>query len=193
MQQLIVDLDHTLLDTTALKAALAKSLGLSVHDWDAAYTKAVEDYGGIFNPEDFLAGVATDQREAFYATLKKAQQFLYPDSIAFLKQALTDGWAVQILTFGNPSWQQQKMQNIQWPTGVECVATDGLKPKLLQEFANETLVVIDDNAKEIDAIKQAYPTTVAYWMRRPNGKYRELQPKEYDTMIEDLNFKLPTL
>lgn len=193
MQQLILDLDHTLLDTSALKAALANSLGLSVSDWDSVYTKAVEDYGGIFNPEDFLAGVATDQRDAFYATLKKTQQFLYPDSMPFLKQAITDGWAVRILTFGNTVWQEQKMRNIEWPAGVECTATDGLKPTLLQEYARDRLVVIDDNAKEIDAIKEAYPATMVYWMRRPNGKYRELQPKEYDTMIEDLNFKLPTL
>lgn len=188
MQYLIIDLDHTLLDTTAFKAALAKSLQLSESQWDTAYEHYVQDYGN-FNPKDFLQGVPSDQRNAFEAVMNKIQQFLYPDSLDFIQRQMAAGWDVTVLTFGDQQWQQQKLDHLELPNGVHAVATDQPKTEWLRQQnyqADDRIVMIDDHATNIDEIKQQLPKAELYWMRRPNGKYQDVQPEQDASEIEGL-------
>lgn len=189
MQTALIDFDDTLLNTEALKDALASSLDVSRTQWDAAYQAYVAD-NGSFDPEGFLEGVAADQRIAFAAVLRKMQMFLYPDSLAFLKAALTEQWRVVILTQGDKQWQTTKLKSVQFPVGVEIRVTATDKTAIVSEYLTDRTVIIDDRASVIDAVKQLHPQVHTYWMRRPAGAHRTPESKLCDNMIEDLSINL---
>ena len=186
MSKIIIDLDHTLLDTTSFKEALAKSLGLTPVDWDMAYNKFLADYQ-MFNPTDFLKGVATAQKKQFEAVVKKTGSFLYPDSVPFLKKAIQAGHHVVVLTFGNQDWQTQKLQHIAWPDGVTLLTTDTTKSSQLAQYMEDDTLVVDDNGRELDALHRHWSTAKLYWMVRPNGKYRDVEPVSAHSTIHSLN------
>ena len=175
MPHLIIDLDHTLLDTTRFKADLAKSVDLTQADWDMAYNKFVADYG-MFNATDFLKGVTAEQKKQFEMVVQKTSSFLYPDSLSFLKRAVQAGYQIIVLTFGNQTWQQQKLDHITWPPGVTVLTTDSKKITQLAQYRGGDTLVVDDRGQELDAIAQSWSNVKLYWMRRPNGKYRDVAP-----------------
>lgn len=178
MSTVIIDLDHTLLDTTSFKQQLARSLHLSTQQWDAVYERFVKDYGK-FEPKAFLEGVEPEQRKHFYHTLKQLPRFLYRDSLPFLEQVLATGWQVVILTYGNTAWQQLKLDHLPIPAGVRSITTEQSKHLVLAELIDTAhTIVIDDNAEELDHIKKSFPQVQTYWMCRPNGKYK-LPPIEH--------------
>lgn len=190
MSTAILDLDDTLLNTNALKNALASSLDLTREQWEVVYRAYVED-NGKFDQEGFLRGVDPDQRTAFDAVLRKLSTYLYPDSIPFIKGLLTNGWRVVILTHGDAEWQQTKVDHLRFPGAVETRVTGEDKTLLLDQYTDPTrTILIDDRASVIDAAKQLHPTLHTYWMRRPDGAHRTPESQLCDTIIEDLSIKI---
>ncbi len=186
----ILDLDDTLLNTDAMKDAMASSLDLTREQWDTVYTNYVAD-NGKFDPEGFLRGVDPDQRTAFDAVMRKLPLYLYPDSMPFIKKLLTNGWRVVILTQGDMEWQQTKVDHIHFPETVETRVTSEDKTQLIAEYLDESkTILIDDRASVIDAAKQLHPDIYTYWMRRPAGAHRTPESTICDTMIEDLSFNI---
>lgn len=188
MPTLIIDLDHTLLDTTTFKQTLAESLHLSTEQWDAVYENFVKDYGQ-FEPKTFLAGAEPEQKKNFFHTLNQLSRFLYPDSLTFLEHALATGWQVIILTYGNTSWQQLKLDHLPIPANVRCITTNKSKHLMMADLIDDTTIVIDDNGAELDAIKTSFPSIQAYWLQRANGKYQNAATLA-DHNITHLNIKL---
>lgn len=186
MSTIILDLDYTLLNTTAFKLALAKSLDLSAHDWEQAYNGFVAD-NGLFKPEDLLKGVTAEQRQAFAEVVQSIRRYLYPDTLAFLQSAQAAGHQLTIVTFGQPAWQEQKLQALRLPSDVECRATEGSKVTVLADLVNDDTIVVDDRAVELEQIVKAYPVVKAYWMTRPDGKYVEPIPQCPHQQINSLN------
>lgn len=182
MRTIIIDLDHTLLDNTSFKVALAASLHLTPAQWSEAYEQFVKD-NGMFNAVDFLRGVSTEDKTAFEAVIHKIGHFLYPDSLPFLQEASAAGYAIILVTFGNIIWQKHKLANLHLPAHVQTIATDTNKVSQLAEYMQSDTLVIDDNAKELEAIKQHWPDVTAYWMKRDNGKYRNTIPSVEHTKI----------
>ena len=190
MPTVIVDLDHTLLDTTRLKEALAKSLGLPVEAWAAAYEAFVQD-NGTFKPDQFLEGVGAAERTAFDEVVKNTRKYLYKDSPQFLRNCQEAGWNMVLLTYGQVTWQQRKVDNLQLPDAITVVCTDQPKVVVIGQYLAEdgTTVFVNDRADEIDAIKQRYPEVQAYWVQRVNGKHTT-PPQEDAILKADLSFKL---
>lgn len=186
MPLIILDLDHTLLDTTAFKAALARSLEIEPAAWEKAYTQFVHD-NGMFNAVDFLRGVTPAQHKAFAKTLTQIRRFFYPDSWPFLRQAQAAGYKVMIVTFGDIAWQQQKIDALRLPSFVESLVTNLPKIERLAEYIEHVTVVVDDRATELEALYEHWPQLTLYWMRRPNGKYRDIVPVVPHQPITQLN------
>ncbi len=186
MSRLILDLDHTLLNTTAFKLALAESLDLSAYEWEQAYTGFMRD-NQLFRVDDFLQGVTPVQREAFFSVVEQLRKYLYPDTLPFLQSAHAAGHTITIVTFGDQDWQAKKLAGLQLPAYVQTIATSGTKVSALAELVNDDTLVVDDRAIELEAIVAAYPQVVAYWMTRPEGKYTEPIPQCPHHQIESLN------
>jgi FMN phosphatase YigB (HAD superfamily) len=189
MKVVLVDLDHTLLNTTDFKEALAATLGLSPKQWEEIYEQYVMDYGW-FNPEDFLKGVEPEKKIRFYGILEQLPRFLYSDSKLFLQQCLQQGWKIVIFTFGEPRWQKLKFEYLKFPDSIEAEFITTPKVEALAQYIAHDIVMIDDKAEELDAVKQAYPKVQTIWIHRPNGKYRNIEPKLADKIIEDLTIDL---
>lgn len=189
MPTVIIDLDDTLLNTAALKRDLAGSLGLSIEQWQQTYNQYTAD-NGVFDADGFLSGVDSNRKVAFSAIIRKMQTYLYPDSLPFIQSAQDANWDVVILTHGSKAWQQSKLDNIKFPEGVTTQVTQGNKVDVLDRLVDDQTVLIDDRAEVIEETKQRYPEFEAIWMKRRAGAHRDVQPKEYDRIIEDLNFKL---
>lgn len=190
MATALIDLDDTLLNTNALKEALASSLDLTRDQWEVVYKAYVAD-NGKFDPVGFLRGADTEQRAAFDAVLRKLPIYLYPDSLPFIKQLLKADWRVVILTQGDVEWQETKVQHLQFPNQVETRVTATDKTPLIAEYIDSgRTILIDDRASVIDAAKQLHPDIYTYWMRRPAGAHRTPESQLCDTMIEDLTINL---
>lgn len=190
MPTAILDLDDTLLNSDAMKDAMASSLDLTREQWEIVYAEYVAD-NGKFDPEGFLRGVDSDQRTAFDAVLRKLLIYLYPDSMPFVKTLLADGWRVVILTQGDVEWQQAKVNSVGFPEHVEVRVTPTDKSALMAEYIDsERTILIDDRASVIDATKTLHPEIQTYWMRRPNGAHRTPESTLCDTMIEDLTISI---
>ena len=190
MPTAIIDLDHTLLDTTRFKGALAKSLDLTDTEWDAAYSAYMKDYG-LFDPKQFLSGSSADQRKAFNEVLANTRKYLYKDSPQFLQQCQADGWEIIILTFGELQWQQQKIDNLHLPDHIRTVCTDQPKVDIIGEYINpdEETAFVNDRANEMDAIVQRYPDVTMYWVNRDNTPHTT-PPQENAILKTDLSFQL---
>lgn len=190
MPTAILDLDDTLLNTNALKNALASSLDLTREQWEGVYRAYVED-NGKFDQEGFLRGVDSDQRTAFDAVLRKMSTFLYKDSMLFIKRLLDDGWRIVVLTQGDVDWQQTKIDHLGFPTTVETRVTSEDKTLLLDLYIDsKKTMLIDDRASVVDTAKQLHPELQTYWMRRLDGAHRTPESQFCDTIIEDLSFNI---
>lgn len=190
MPTAILDLDDTLLNTNALKNALASSLDLTREQWEVVYKAYVED-NGKFDQEGFLRGVDSDQRTAFDAVLRKISTYLYKDSMVFIKGLLADGWRIVVLTQGDVDWQQTKIDHLGFPKNIETRVTSDDKTTLITEYLDVARTIfIDDRASVVDAAKQLHPTLHAYWMRRPDGAHRTPESQSCDTIIEDLSINI---
>lgn len=159
--RILIDLDHTLLDTTQFKLALAK--------------KADEP----------------DQ------VIQNLHIFLYSDSIHFLKKALRSGWEVVIVTFGEKSWQEKKLRALKkyWPIGVRTIVSSSKKIDQIKHLETKNVIMIDDKAEEINAIKKEFPDVEMYWIRRFDGKYRDQAPAvphHTITTLTEINLPLIT-
>lgn len=190
MATALIDLDDTLLNTAALKDALASSLDLTRDQWEIVYKAYVTD-NGKFDPEGFLRGVDTEQRTAFDSVLSKLSMYLYPDSLPFIKRLLEADWRVVILTQGDAEWQETKVQCLRFPDQVETRVTATDKTLLIAEYLDPArTILIDDRASIIDATKKLHPEVQTYWMRRPTGSHRSPESKLCDTILEDLTINL---
>lgn len=186
MPTILIDLDHTLLNNTAFKTALADSLELSAAEWDKAYEQFVLDYG-TFEPKAFLQGVSVEHRRAFQRTVITARRFLYSDSLAFLQMAHEKKYQIVLVTFGNVKWQKQKLTALHFPSYVLALPTATTKISVLADYIKPATLLVDDNATEIDAIIKQWPQIKAYWITRPEGKYRTIIPTTTNTHITHLN------
>ncbi len=189
MKTVIIDFDDTLLNTTALKKALAQSLGLSEEQWSDAYRRYVED-NNTFDAAGFLQGVDAAKRKKFEQVLQRTQTFMYPDSRQFINQCLESGWRVVILTYGDVRLQTAKLDAVDWPEAVERRVVDVRKVNVLSEYISDTTVIIDDKPAELDLIAEQFPAVSLYWMKRATGAHRDTEPKRYDTMVTDLSIIL---
>lgn len=186
MSTLLIDLDHTLLNNTAFKKALAESLELTPQDWSAAYEQFVQD-NDTFEPEAFLAGVSPEQKKSFYHAVSLARRFLYADSLAFLEAAHEKNYKIVLVTFGNVAWQERKLAALHLPDYVKVLPTATTKIAVLADYIEPDTLLVDDNASEIKALVTKWPQVQAYWITRPEGKYREQTPVVPHTHITTLS------
>lgn len=186
MSTIIVDLDHTLLNTTAFKSALAKSLDMSIGDFERVYEQFIRD-NGVFRPKVFLAGATVEQKRAFNQVLKRLRTFLYTDSMPFLKAAHQAGYRVVVITFGDVVWQKQKLRALHLPDYVQTIVTEEAKTPHLAQYIDRDTLVVDDHARELELFAKEWPQLTLYWMQRPDGKYRDAPPNVPHLPIHSIN------
>ena len=98
-------------------------------------------------------------------------QYVFPDVIGFLKQAVEKGWERHIITFGSAEWQNYKISRSLIANDVDNVivsAQAGQKGNLLKEttLRYEHVVVVDNNPAELDSVREHMPHAETYLINR---------------------------
>ena len=104
--------------------------------------------------------------------LKSTYQYLYSDSLAFLKYLKKSDYTVIILTKGNEEYQKEKIIN----SGIndyydDLIITMQHKGKLKLDYKNG--IFIDDNPKEIKSIIKNNPKMIIR-IKRENERYSDI-------------------
>ena len=181
----ILDLDYTLLDTTAFKRALTASLEPMGVTNDEFY----ETYGAVAH------AVPGEHRYSFESQAKLLREkygydeaeilkrlssvyailpsFLYPDTLPFLEFLSAQKIPAVLFTWANPEHQQAKVKGL----GIEkflakVVITSEAKGTAELELSapQSEWVFLNDNPNEIRALAARYPESRAIRIKRPDGK-----------------------
>ncbi len=104
--------------------------------------------------------------------LHKTKEYLYPDSLSFLKYLKEKQYQVTILTKGNEKYQKEKI----FHAGIdkyygELITTMQHKGKLNLDYKNG--IFIDDNPKEIKSIMKKSPKMIIR-IKRKNERYSDI-------------------
>ena len=200
----VLDLDHTILNTNALKDLLRHSLvefDISPEQFDQTYKQAKnEDNFYDFNqhlqllanliaPVHQVSMVPTKIEEFLFQTIEKsASQLIYPNIKNWLEQSKPRN--VLIMTSGVGEWQRYKvsacLQALNWEPQavllVERTHKGWVVNKLFQliqspEYPEPTIVILDDNETEIEdmATKAPLPSVRLIRIKQPNGQYNDLK------------------
>lgn len=139
-----------------------------------------------FNPKIILEKVSKEYQfdtriyDDINDLLKKSNNYLYSDSIEFLKHLKELGYKTIILTKGNIDYQKEKIlySNID-EFYDELIVTMKHKGKLDIDYKDG--IFIDDNPVEIESILERKPKDIIR-IRRENSKYFDVLLKDVSTV-----------
>lgn len=198
---IIFDLDYTLLDTLALKQRMCESVaryGISQQTCvDAIEQLPCDPIAGlVYDPHahaELLKPHATalppeaDLYEALLEVAVESHRFLYDGAADFLRWARARGSRLMLLTYGEPIWQQAKVDG----TGLadlfdRIVMTHAPKTDMLPRLvrADEKVIFVNDNAAETDAVRAANPRHTYVVKRGPKSPPTDPSIAVFDTFDE---------
>jgi FMN phosphatase YigB (HAD superfamily) len=181
----ILDLDYTLLDTTAFKKGLTaslESLGVTNDQFVETYNAVAHAVPGqheySFERQAHLLHerYGYDIEEVLRRltdTYKILPDYLYPDTLPFLKLLKQKGIYAALFTWANPDHQEAKLRHL----GIEhylskVIITSGAKGAAELELPAPVSewVFINDNPIELRALAERYPEARMIRITRPDGK-----------------------
>ena len=181
----ILDLDHTLLDTSHLKQAMedhAAKAGVPRDVFQKTYTETVTGEQGTYNYE-LARHAAFMHRDSgvdesiilaeLHAALDTLPTLLFEDSIPFLKKLRERGDKIALLTFGNPKFQEEKVLRLNISEYFDTfIFSEHEKSSAAFNFEDgpESWVFINDNPNEIRALREKFPTSRMIRIKRQGGK-----------------------
>lgn len=181
----ILDLDYTLLDTTAFKRALTASLeplGVTTDQFFETYGVVAHaipgQHGYSFEAQAKLLHEKYGYDEAeglrrLTSVYEILPSFLYPDSLPFLKFLKEKHVPAVLFTWANPEHQEAKVKGLgigSYLTKVVITSeAKGTADLELSEPQGEW-VFINDNPNEIRALAARYPEARMIRIKRADGK-----------------------
>lgn len=189
MKTIVLDFDYTLFDAAKFRGDLGASLiklGIDEKFFSETYKQVRYREGkeSDYQPDKHLQILAdktdTDYlklKDTYYQVIGEAKEYLYPDTLDFLKKMKQENNKLILLTFGNPEFQKLKVQN----SGIgkyfeEIYYTDGSKTSLAHKITDDPNVTfINDNPHEILELKSIYPQATFIQISRTNGKKYQLK------------------
>ncbi|MFA6525514.1 MAG: hypothetical protein WCT33_04590 [Patescibacteria group bacterium] len=181
--KIVLDFDHTLFDTEKFKQALQDRLamfGVTGDQFNSNY-RIVKERSGYYNYREHLKLLAqaeeldeNDLLLSFNEIVNSANEFLFPDTLDFLKALkLIPKSELYLLTFGQDEFQQAKVEASSIKLYFREVI-DTIESKLLyfdQNNEMQSAIFLDNRGKTIDQIKTKYPNISAIWIKRENTPY----------------------
>ncbi len=212
MRVLLLDFDHTLFDTDRFfwvdVREVVRGLGVDLRAWDACY-EAVWPTG--YALDKHVACLA--EQYPPYASLRQTvgrilrEQFadlrgyLFEDVEPFLSEAAASGMPLALLSFGDPGWQGYKVQ----ASGVASfflevfyTGKEGGKGAIAGRLRDRhgAIRMIDNDPRELDAVKGRWPEAETFWIRRPpleasvEPAYRWREALRYAKMAPELSHRV---
>lgn len=182
---IILDLDHTLLNTSQLKGAMRDrvgSLGIAPEQFDSTYTATVS---GDASRNNYViarhAQLLSDATQIDVSHIERSlsdaldalPNMLYADSVPFLEFLKARALHTVLLTFGNAAFQREKVERL----GIahyfdDMIFTEAGKHEAVLSIQTQTSewVFINDNPVELRALIARYPDSRMIRIKRPDGK-----------------------
>lgn len=137
----------------------------------------------IFDFDDTLADTVSFKAALSAAphpdvVVGRMADFVFPSAGNVLKRLKSSGWALALMTFGDPAWQERKVvRSGLLPYFDHVLYTSVPKETRLAELRAwpHPLVFVDDHGAELDALKRALPDARLIAVRGP--KPAPLDPK----------------
>ena len=172
---IVLDFDHTVFHTTlfvtALKKRFAQKFAID-EDVFMAARNAVKDCCVVIDIDRFISKLPHTDKAAMHSAIHdviqtQASSFVFVDVKRFLARH-HDHFDVLILTHGDQELQTEKILHSGLPEYVQYAITTRSKAEVLAPYINKYSVVyfFDDKAKNIDEVKQKYPSVTTYFVRR---------------------------
>lgn len=153
---LILDIDHTLLNTSLLKKELARcclDFGISKNVFWKTY-HAVRTHSA-FSVKGFVQSLVrtfhTDRRvleKQYTNVIKNIDRYIYRDALFFLKWAHAQGHTIVLYTYGEPSLQREKIRALRKKGYIKkwIITTDRTKRKIFSHclVTRKPWIWIDD-------------------------------------------------
>ena len=160
-----IDLDHTLLDTEALKVAFARALvplGVTREQFWKAYRQLRK--GAPFTIASFATLVATNPRIRSRAVAlltqvtKHATRYLYPDALPFLRAMRRAGARIVFFSYGYPPYIRMKLTSISNYKKLfdRIVITEKEKKNVRLPKWNVPAIMIDNRADVLSFYARRY-------------------------------------
>jgi len=181
----IIDLDHTLLNTSRLKKEMAKSIkkfGIKEKLWKETYQTTVKKVKKAFDYNVKLHSQLIFQKtgikaslieKEFKSVLKKCYKFLYPDTKPFLKYLKNKKVKIILLTLGNINWQKEKIKNLNLQKYFNKIIFTYWHKRFLKlnlDEPPENWIFINDNLKEIKELKDNFPQSLFLRIKRKGAR-----------------------
>ena len=158
---IIFDFDYTLFNPEKLRQDIAKifpernfSDDYQKYFKDKKISFSLNEYRAKLKEESGLTEKQLDQRmAAAERLLKNSDKYLFPEALSLLEYYRRQGDRLVLLTFGNKSFQEMKVDNL----GIKdlfdevCFVEDEKKVHSIIESlkdSGEKILIINDNAKE---------------------------------------------
>lgn len=197
--RIILDFDHTLYSAKSLYEAL-KSAFLKLGIREEVFQKTFQESKGkgrdykpckqmnLISEQADISKVKMEKE--FNKVLKISPNFLYPDTIDFLKKHCKTE-KLFMLSYGEEKFQNQKVDSAKINKYFQKIkiTRDIGKSKPFKLFLNkkELVLFVEDNPQALLEVKKAYPQIITVRIKRGEGKYVEAPDNKYiDFQIKNL-------
>lgn len=177
---IFLDLDHTMLDTDGwwwgLVPKRIAALGIPEEQWFSAYERV---WKTGYSLEKHIAALTAEKVEipeqqlfeTVFASFEALPNFLFADAIPFLERVNEARWSVYLLSFGNHEWQLRKVEALGFRNlfrDILLTAAELDKAARIIRTASgyQQVVFVDNNPKELDAVRRCAPEIATYRMNR---------------------------
>jgi len=163
----IFDLDYTLLDSIAVKEKLTSVLGMSKEEYNKSYKENFKDKKENYTLEKHLAILRENGyfdsdikvqavKNKFKDKMKELDDFLFDGAVELILSEKAKGNRVVLLTFGNISWQKEKVARLSTIKNlfdeIHYEDKDKAESEYLDELnlGDEEFTIINDNILETE-------------------------------------------
>lgn len=184
---IILDFDYTLFDTTKFKEETIKNLmllGVTRDIYYQAYQQIRSSHNDEYIPLEHLkminqmTNVSLDElSKKYFEALNNCSECLYNDVTSFLDKLTKQKTPLYLLTFGNPTFQKQKVE----ASGIahyfkKTIYTNKDKYSVADKIPNANhATFINDNPHEIQSLQTLFPQAEFIQIVRENGKKFDLE------------------
>lgn len=178
MMRYFLDFDHTLFNTdqffrVELPIVLAR-FEIDQKIWKETYAELLPLGYSLERHLDVLSEKLNLPSEEIQKAMKEhfqnGERFVFQDVKPFFQQAKSQYIPLYLLSFGLPEWQQYKLSLSGLAPFFEDIfitEKEGNKKEIIGRYAEKgAVLMVDNNAKELDSIKKAHPEVVTYWINR---------------------------
>ncbi len=198
---IVLDFDHTLFNTTLYVAKLKENLnnvGIAPEIFDK-HRQALKSCCALVDIDRFVQVLPHEDKDLLKQTIHgtirhSAQEFIFADAQDFITRH-KDHFDIIVMTQGDQKLQSEKITHSKLHHIDHIFISHDSKDTVFADIADryDQIHYVDDKAKHIDEVKQAYPKVTSYFIKRPEDQPYGDKPSSCncaDHIITDLSLTL---